>query len=455
MLRIRVVTKLWLSFTLTIVFVIVPLEVALGKLLSDFYGSQVTEPLLYHSEQLARILASDPKAIEVAPLMGQMVGGEVLILDPSGVPIAFPGGSDKVLPDEIVRAVLSGQAVAKQVSLENEGLFIVTAVPISVPGGAVALLAPAEPMQRSLTAARRYLWLAGIVTLLAGTALSFMLARSLIRPVVAIKKATELIAQGDFSARVTVEPTDEIGELAAAVNQMTAQLKSYDHRRREFLANVAHEIRTPLSYIRGYAQALAEGLVTNEEERTLYLQVVHEESVRLGRLVNDLMDLAEMDEGRLSLDLTELDVALPIDQAVSTIRPLAQEREITLKVNIPEKRPLLRADGERIQQVFVNLLDNGLRHTPIGGTITIWVSIEEDTMTCRVTDTGPGIPEEELPMIFERFHKYRSSGRGLGLAIARSIVRAHGGEIGAESEPGKGTTIWVRLPIHRVDNESS
>ena len=446
MRRVSVVAKLWLAFTGLILVVMVPLEIALGKLLTDFYGSQVTEPLVYHSQQLADLLAHDSEALTMAPMMGAMVGGEVLVLDQQGRPIDFPGASATPPPPQAVTAASTQERFVGEVNLDR-GSFIVTAVPVSHNFGAVVLLAPSAPVTQSLDLARRYLWLAGAFTLLLGTGLALMLARSLLRPVIAVEQATMQIARGDFSTRVTVETRDELGQLAGAVNQMTAQLEGYEKRRREFLANVAHELRTPLSYIRGYAQAVAEGLVKGEEDRDRYLRIVQEESVRIGRLVDDLMDLTQMDEGHLSFDLQPLDLSLPIEQAAAAIRLQAEEKGVGIEAHVPEGLPQPLADGGRIQQVVFNLLDNGLRHTPAGGRLSVGARREAGHVVVTVTDTGEGIPAEELPLVFERFRKRHSQGRGLGLAIVRSIIRGHGGDVGVNSEPGRGSAFYFTLPL--------
>lgn len=448
MRKLSVVGKLWLAFTGLILVVMVPLELALGTLLTDFYASQVTEPLLYHSRQLAELLGSDQLAMSMAPMMGSMVGGEVLVLDAHGQPIAFAGASTMEPPIQARQTVRSGTPFAGQVQVGADS-YILTAVPVPRVGGAVVLLAPAAPVQRSLSLSRRYLWLAGAGTLLLGTGFALMLARSLLRPVIAIERATVQIARGDFSTRVLVESHDEIGQLAQSVNSMTAQLDAYEKRRREFLANVAHELRTPLSYIRGYSQAVAEGLVP-DTERDRYLRIVQEESVRLGRLVDDLMDMAQMEEGQLSFDFLPLDLRAVVNQAVESVQPRAAGKGITLSVEMPDRFPQPLADGGRVHQVVMNLLDNALRHTPEGGSVQVAIRRVEGGVRVSVSDSGPGIPADDLPLVFERFHKRHSEGRGLGLAIVRSIIRAHGGEAGVESAPGEGATFWFKLPIHII-----
>lgn len=443
------VLKLWLAFTALLLCVLIPLEMALHQVLARFYAAQVTEPLLFHSRQLAEMLADEPDhALQMAPMMGQMVGGEVIILGPSGTPRPFGTASPLTAPEAAVSALMAGQEFVGQLHTPTGDAYIVTGAPVAGgAGGGVLLMAPAEPLQQSLRLARRYLWAAGIATLLLGTGLALVLARSLTRPVQAMERATRSIARGDFSVRVPVESADEIGRLGEAINQMTAQLDAYETRRREFLANVAHELRTPLSYIRGYTQALAEGLVTDPAARERYQRIVMDEADRLGRLVDDLMDLAQMEEGQMTFERVPLEIRLPVEQAVSTVQPRAAAQGVTLAVDLPPDLPTPRADGGRIQQVIFNLLDNALRHTPPGGVVKISARGVDGGLEVRVSDTGEGIDPALVSLIFERFQGSRQGGRGLGLAVVRQIVRAHGGEVGVESQPGEGSTFWFRLPV--------
>lgn len=445
MRKLSLVTKLWLSLSLLVLFVLIPMEYALDQVLERFYAEQVTEPLLYHSHQLAAMLADDEGAIAAAPMMGQMVGGEVIVLDAVGQPRAFAGASAVHPPEAGAAAVMAGRTFVGQTETPEGQTFIVTGVPVPGAKGGVLLMSPADPLRQSLYLARRYLWLASGVTLVLGTGLALVVARNLTRPVLAMERAAHTIATGDFSVRVAVESADEIGRLGQAINQMTAQLETYETRRREFLANVAHELRTPLSYIRGYTQAMAEGIVTDPAEVQRYQRVVLDESVRVGRLVDDLLDLAQMDEGRMGFDLLPLDLRLPVEQAVVTVRPRAEEKGVELQLDLPENLPPVPADGGRIQQVIFNLVDNALRHTPPGGQVRVSGQVSPTAVTVLVSDTGEGIDPALLPLVFERFQGKRAGGRGLGLAVVRSIIRAHGGEVGAESQPGKGATFWFRL----------
>lgn len=446
MRRSSVLVKLWVIIVGLIVAVMVPLEFALHKLLTNFYTDQVLEPMLYHSEQIASMLVMDRTAIQLAPMVSEMVGADVVVVDPAGKVFDFPDRAEPPLPAAPVQRVLAGSRFAGQLTAHGEP-YVLAGVPVPQTGGAVFLLTPAGPLKRSLTVAQRYLWAAGAVTFLVGTGLALQIARSMVRPVREMEQVTKNVAHGDFSVRVAAVSDDEIGQLGRAINQMIAQLGAFETRRQQFLANVAHELRTPLSYIRGYAQAVTEGLVSSAEERNRYLQIVQEESIRISRLVDDLLDLAQMEEGQMVFDRSPLDLRLPIEQAVATVRPMAEARGVRVEVELPDALPQPLADGSRIQQVVFNLVDNGLRYSPEGGVITVTASTEGDDVVVRVADTGPGIDRDLLPLIFERFQKRHSEGRGLGLAIVRSIVRAHGGEVGVHSRPGQGSTFWFRLPV--------
>lgn len=445
MRRSSIVAKLWLAFTALILVVMIPLEFALHRMLSDFYSRQVTEPLLYHSHQLAQMLAYDSRHIASAASVGQMVGGQVMVLDARGEQVSINGAPPLPAPRAAAAKALAGDAYAGEATLQGGASYIVTAVPIPGDLGAVLLFAPAEPVQASLKLARRYLWLAGAGTLLLGTGLALVLSRHLLQPVIAIERATRLVAKGDLTVRVPVRSQDELGQLAQAVNQMTAQLAAYENRRREFLANVAHELRTPLSYVRGYTQALAEGLITEPQDRARYQRVVHEEAIRIGRLVDDLMDIAQIDEGQMGFQRSQLDLRIPAEQALATIQPLAEEKGVRVQSELSADLPQVLADGGRVQQVVFNLLDNALRHTPAGGEITLRMRCGPEWVTVSVSDSGPGIPPDLLPLVFERFQKQDSTGRGLGLAIVRSIINAHQGEVSARNNPGGGALFEFRL----------
>ncbi len=251
---------------------------------------------------------------------------------------------------------------------------------------------------------------------------------------------------------------------AVAVMRDVTEEFMLEKLRRDFVANVSHEIRTPLSMIQGYSEALLDGLADSKEERDELVQVIHDESVRMSRLVKDLLDLARMEAGHSELKLVPCDIDSLVRRVHRKFQTFAKERDIRLVVELPESPPLSvqAADEDRLEQVLTNLMDNAMRHTPSGAIIKLsgqWAETNSDRkqpshIELRISDEGEGIPEEDLPYIFERFYKAdksrkrgTSGGTGLGLAIVKNIVDGHHGRILVDSKIGKGTTFTLLLPV--------
>lgn len=445
----------WLAFVGLTLGLLCLLALVLNQFLTAFYVRQATAPLVTAANSYSRMLAADPNAARIAPQIGQLFGAYVQVLSPQGVAVYAPNSTPVQLPGAAMQRLAQGETFAGRTRDSLGDDLVVAAAPFFQDGklqGAVLLLSPAG----AVTEAQGNLhWL--LVSTLSGgaavaAALGFIFARYQVRPIVAMEEAARAIAAGELGIQVQLQRSDELGALAGAINEMSAALAGHEQRRREFLANVAHELRTPLSYLQGYSQALAEGMVEDDLERERYVRILHEEARRLGRLVEDLMDLAEMDEGSARLEPRLLPVTDTVAQAVATLRPRADSKGVTLTVAV-EPGLAVVADPDRLQQVLINLLDNALRHSPAGGQVTVTAQVsttEPDMVQLTVADTGPGFPPAEAERVFERFHKVDRSrhegGRGLGLAIVRSIVRAHGGQVWAESSPGQGARFHVLLP---------
>ena len=286
---------------------------------------------------------------------------------------------------------------------------------------------------------------AALVALLLGT----VLARTLVRPLRELTGATQAMAEGDLNQRVPVRSQDELGQLAAAFNEMNQKLGQAQQQRRQMTADIAHDLRTPLSLILGHAEAMRDGVLPADPEA---LTIVHDEARRLARLVEDLRLLSLSEAGELPLVLGLVEPRQTLLHAVAAHQPAAEQQQITLTVQADADLPPVRADGDRLAQVWHNLLANSLRHTPAGGQIRLRALAGDGEVIFQVADTGPGIEPATLPHIFERFYRAdgarrrEDGGSGLGLAIARSIVLAHNGRIWVESELGQGTTIYVALP---------
>ncbi len=275
-------------------------------------------------------------------------------------------------------------------------------------------------------------------------------------PVSSLTRAAEAITAGDLSQRVPVHTGDEIGRLALAFNTMAGALDRAETLRRQMVADIAHELRTPLSLMQGNLEAILDGMYEINMEN---VASVHEETLVLTRLVNDLRDLSLAEAGQLPLEQDRVDLADLAARAAESFRSQASEQGITLVVDLPAGLPPVRGDAQRLNQVLINLLSNALRHTPGGGRVVVSAGQDSGGMDghlrISVADTGQGIPAEDLPFVFERFYRAdksrvrASGGSGLGLAIARQIVQAHGGRIWAESRPGVGSTFFFTLPANQ------
>lgn len=296
------------------------------------------------------------------------------------------------------------------------------------------------------------LW-GGLAAVLLALLLGAFLARRLTLPLRRLTEATHRVAQGQLGRQVSTDARGEIGELSDSFNQMSAALAASEQQRRQMLADVAHELRTPLSISRGHIEAMLDGVFEMTPDN---LALVHEETLLLGRLVDDLRTLSLAEAGQLSLERAPLNLNELSMQAVAAFEPLAEAEGIGLKAELPDLAPLMSADPNRIRQVLGNLLSNALRHVKEAGNtdprVVLSVSAHGDEAWLAVSDNGPGLSPEARQHVFDRFWRADGArsrdqgGSGLGLAICRAIVEAHGGRIWVEGSPGAGSTFIVSLP---------
>lgn len=297
------------------------------------------------------------------------------------------------------------------------------------------------------------LLLAGLAALVASLTVAFFMARSITRPIKRITEASESMAHGDYAQQIPVAGPEEVARLAASFNGMAVQVSSSHQMMRDLLANVAHELKTPLTSIQGFSQALADGALRSPDEYTAAARIINEESEQMRRLVNDLLYLSQIESGQAALDLQPIDVASLLEAAAERVQWQTAGRGVSVRIVAPPSLPPILADTARIEQVLANLLDNAVRYTPADGAIALLAEpAGAGRVHIAVHNTGSYIPPADLGRVFERFYQVdRSRQRnghngGLGLAIAREIVVAHGGEIGATSDPSAGTTFALVLP---------
>jgi signal transduction histidine kinase len=298
---------------------------------------------------------------------------------------------------------------------------------------------------------RFFLW-GGLLAIAIALLFTFVLSRRILAPVKALTHAASQLGKGDFSQRVHSGDKGEVGELARSFNSMADNLERAEQLRRHMVADVAHELRTPLSNLSGYLEAIRDGMIKPDADT---IRSLDEEASSLSRLVDDLQELSLADAGELKLFCQKEDISKLIKQAIAAWQPQTEAKGLMISARLPDKLPQASVDSHRIKQVLHNLLENAVAHTSQGDSITVTAWQQDNQLKISVVDTGEGIPAEDLPNIFERFYRVDRSrtratgGSGLGLTIAKRLVEAHGGIIEVESEPGKGSTFTLTLPVSK------
>lgn len=304
--------------------------------------------------------------------------------------------------------------------------------------------------QDFLEAVNRSLIIGGVVAAGLSLLLGLFLAWTLTRPLRELTAATHVIAAGNLNVKVPVRSQDELGELAQSFNRMNENLAHASELRRQMTADIAHDLRTPLSIILGHAEALEDGVLPPTPDT---FHIIHDEAKRLNRLIEDLRTLSLSEAGELVLHCRLVSTQRLLNRAAAAYAQKAQQQQVDLQVKTEPDLPQINVDPDRITQVLDNLLSNALRYVPPNGRIYLGGRRKDSQVQIIVQDSGSGIAPEDLPHIFDRFYrvdkarKRDQGGSGLGLAIARSIVEAHQGRIWAESEPGKGTRFTIELPL--------
>jgi signal transduction histidine kinase len=295
--------------------------------------------------------------------------------------------------------------------------------------------------------------IAGLIALAISLFIAVIFARSIYRPIRNVTEAATRIAWGHYDQEVPLQGPREVRGLAVSFNQMAQQVKKSQQQLRHFVADVSHQLKTPLTSIQGFAQAMLDGTAADDADRLKAAQIINDESQRMRHQVDELLELARMQAGQLKFDHERVSVKELLEHCLEIFNVPAEEKGVAFKTNVEAALTVI-GDFERLEQVFSNLLDNAIKNSPPKGEVLIGARQSQDNyIEVRVSDNGPGIPPEQLPYVFERFYQAGGmrTGVGLGLAIAREIVLAHGGSIEARSSPGEGAEFLVRLPAASSD----
>ena len=378
-------------------------------------------------------------------------------LEPNEIEYVLQGDSltKKIYGPAIQRLLVAIPIFKEDAGIDTDNPEIIGAITITAPLTSIKAIA-AQISQLALYSFFFAIIVAGV--------LAFSLSKNISRPLQAMTGAARELVQGNFRSRIQVNDTGEMGQLATTFNQAVEQVnktvqeqKRLQDLRQNLVASVSHEFRAPLTSIQGFADAMLEGFV-REEEKEKYLKIILSNTLHLNRLVDDLLELASIESGYVKLREGKVSPYSLAERALDTVLPQAREKEINLEHIYEDDLPPIWGDQDRLYQVLVNLLENAHTYTPPSGKITLESKLdqEKDNVIFSVTDNGMGIPPGEIPQIWERFHKVdkarnrANKGKGLGLSIVRELVHLHGGQVKVESTPGKGSTFSVMIPVQEA-----
>lgn len=457
-IRTRVAIKLGLLLMSVFLLIAISMGNIIYSLFLSFYSSLVTEELVQRAESHASVLSDHftENTIDHVVRMEQGSRFMVVILDQERKVL---GHSDTITPYH--REYLDSayeERIKMESALEEDWdskPFLVSQSTVLQHGkevGTVVLFSSTTPVRETIRILQGMLLVTGCVSAIIVSGILFLVSRMIAHPLLEMKKVTGEIAKGNYDLNLPVKGEDEVAQLAHAINHMSDEIQFYQKQRNEFLADIGHELRTPLTYLKGYSEILLSHDVS-EKEKQEYLTIIHEQSHRLQRLVQDLFDLARMEQGDFSFHWDQINLEDVLTDVLTFVESSMDAKGILMEYFPPEQDFVIRGDRQRLGQVFINILENARRYTPEGGTVYIRYHGTDAQVTVAIQDTGPGIPKEELPYIMERLYRVEKSrsqetgGAGLGLAISKKIVEMHRGQLLVESAAGKGTTFKVRLEL--------
>jgi two-component system OmpR family sensor kinase/two-component system sensor histidine kinase BaeS len=465
----RLRTQLILAFTLIVLVTVGAIAILIIRTTNTQFRQYITHSGMRASGSGLQLLIAHYQQEGSWEGVGSLLGQGVFMSGPGVVSVAAdgrrpgrPGGQlDVVLSDANGRVVFdsTGKAEGRRLKSGEKSQALAIAqtddeevigyLLLAFPGGMDRL---GRLEQQFLDRMQQILIIGAVLAVGVGLAIGALLSRRLTAPLQRLAMASRAVAAGDLDAKVRVEGSAEMVDVGLAFNEMTATLGESERQRQNMVADVAHELRTPLAVLQGNLRAILDDVYPLDKAE---IARVYDESRLLSRLVDDLRELALADAGQLRLHQRPMDLAQVVQTAVENLAPAAEVQGVTLSAQVPGDLPKVHGDPDRVAQVLRNLLVNALRHTPAGGSISVTVSLRDRVMEVAVADTGEGIAAEDLPHVFERFWRTDpararedrlTGGSGLGLSVAQSLVVAQGGRVWVESAPGQGSTFRFSLP---------
>jgi len=465
--------RLFITYAIVVLVFLIVIALGVTLLMRNYVDRQstsrlddMTRPIYVQIIALIRGNVTPQQLISNIQEQADKNGAYILLVDDAGniVRQMIPLQPNTLPPIEVESGTLP-QGITSPVkgkfATTDGRTFLYSAYPLARQSGqlsSVDTIVLATPQPGILSVLLSFIWplfIAAGIALIVSLLIAMWLARSISNPLTAFKKAAQQISLGDYSQRIHSKGSKEITELADSFNHMTENVEQSQLRLRHFVADVSHELRSPLTSIHGFAQALLDGTAADDATKTHVVQIIFDESDRLKHQVDELLDLSRVQSNKAKFVVEPVDLKEVLEHCTEVFAVQAKQKAVTIDLKV-EANLLVSGDSDRLEQVFNNLIDNAIKNSPSGGKVLIVSNRSPgDFARTVVSDEGPGIPLDQLPYVFERFYQVTGvrTGVGLGLAIAKEIVAAHKGSIEASSEPGEGASFTVRLPLKPDKNQ--
>ncbi|WCK52924.1 HAMP domain-containing sensor histidine kinase [Aneurinibacillus sp. Ricciae_BoGa-3] len=450
--------SLKLGFLLLSIFFIILFSLGsiLYSLFLNFYLSHVTGELTQRAHSHAMVLSDHFESMTISHVLRMEKGSSNMVVIQDRYNNVL-GSSGEITPQKWTSLSHSHIGLITPIVSEDWKAkpFLVSQYPVLQNGetiGEVTMFSPTAPIRESVNFLRNMLLIAGGITLIIVGGLLFFISRMIVRPLVQMKKATGEIAEGKYSIELPIKGNDEVAQLAESINDMSHRIRFYQEQRNEFLADISHELRTPITYLKGYSDILSQ-IDLPVEERLQYVKIIGEQSSRLQRLVKDLFDLSRMEQGDFSFHINRFRIDEAVTDVLSLVEVSMDDKNIHLEYFPPETPLFIEGDRERITQVLINILENARKYTPPGSSVYVRVAKNDNSVVIEIEDTGPGIPESEIAYVTERLYRVEKSrsretgGSGIGLAISKEIIEKHHGTLRINSVEGHGAAFIIQLPV--------
>lgn len=443
--------KLGLLFSGIFITLLFILGSILYGVFTHLFVDYIKQDLLVRGNNHAIVLKEqfNHPTIEHVVRMETGVTTKVLITD-SGQRVL--SGSIHVSRDVEKHLLAKDKKLTEGIVLESDWKhhnYLITVSPIGKNEGYVYMYYPSGILREIVIVLNVLMIVVSIGILLLAFGMIGILSRRLTKPLLMMNEATNEMELGNYRQKIPITGSDEIARLGNSIQSLGEQLDYYENSRNDFLAAVSHELRTPLTYIRGYSDILTKGIDKSSEERREYLKIINEETKRITHLVNDLFDLSKLQAGKFGLEKEWADINRIIEKVITNLKPAAEKKNLQIKASLMDN-PGVYLDARKMEQVFYNLIENAIKYTT-QGEISIHSDIEQELIIIKITDTGIGIPQSDLPKIWDRFYRVdqsrtrKTGGTGLGLYIVKKIIESHDGEITVESIENKGSTFTIYL----------